>query len=504
MSRFFNKSILAATATAAISILISVIFILLFLSSSSSTTIHAAQPPSAWRGRRIYQLLTDRFAYANNANSSSHCGPNGTGTCNMNLYNGGTFQGIIDHLDYIANMGFDAIWISPIPRQYEGKYEGQYEAYHGYWQIDVTNNFSNVNPHYGTPQDLQNLIQACHAKNIWVMADFVLNHAGPIGTDYSLVTPLNESQYYHPDCAVNVYQCENTNTLDCRLAGLADFDQSNSFVSQTLLNYVKYLIDVGFDGLRLDTTMYVPNSFVKQATETSGTLVTGEVWSTWSCMENYISDGVTSTLNYQLFDVLRSVFLQKQSMRQLGTQWRQVKALPLGYLMTNFVDNHDNTRWLSMSGATTANFISAVGYSLFQMGIPIVYQGTEQFYKGEISDNTNRYPIWTSEFNQNSQMYLWLKNANNAFSEFSLNAIDTEELWQDDSMYCFARGPVLFCAANTEGTAQTRTIPNLPFKSGDTVCNWFNSQTECLSGASTMQITVGSDSMPILLYAKRN
>ena len=62
---------------------------------------HAASP-AEWRSRTIYQLLTDRF---NN--------PNG-GTCNLSNYCGGTWRGIIDRLDYIQSLGFDAIWISPV------------------------------------------------------------------------------------------------------------------------------------------------------------------------------------------------------------------------------------------------------------------------------------------------------------------------------------------------------------------------------------------------------
>ena len=67
----------------------------------------AHKSPEEWKTRTIYQLLTDRFARTDG--SSNYCG-------DLSKYCGGTYKGIIDNLDYITGMGFDAIWISPIPK----------------------------------------------------------------------------------------------------------------------------------------------------------------------------------------------------------------------------------------------------------------------------------------------------------------------------------------------------------------------------------------------------
>ncbi len=64
-------------------------------------------------------------------------------------------------------MGFDAIWISPIVENYR-------EGYHGYWAKDIYK----VDPHFGSEQDLKDLVNACHKRNIWVMLDIVANHMG--------------------------------------------------------------------------------------------------------------------------------------------------------------------------------------------------------------------------------------------------------------------------------------------------------------------------------------
>jgi alpha-amylase len=66
----------------------------------------AAADASAWRSRNIYFALTDRVARLNDA-STSPCS-------NLGNYCGGTFAGLQSKLDYIHNMGFDAIWITPV------------------------------------------------------------------------------------------------------------------------------------------------------------------------------------------------------------------------------------------------------------------------------------------------------------------------------------------------------------------------------------------------------
>ena len=60
----------------------------------------------------------------------------------------------------ISGVGANAIWISPIPEQTAN-------GYHGYWQKDI----SNLNPNFGTPSDLKDLVNECHSRGIWVMLD---------------------------------------------------------------------------------------------------------------------------------------------------------------------------------------------------------------------------------------------------------------------------------------------------------------------------------------------
>jgi alpha-amylase len=174
-----------------------------------------------WQGRRIYQIVTDRFG-----GSTQPCNPADE------VYCGGTFNGIREHLDYITGMGFNAIWISPVIVNTPG-------GYHGYWAKD----FFAVNPHFGTVGDLQALVAACHSRGVWVMIDVVINHVGPVGDDFSSISPFNSSSHYHTDCAVTQYVCNTEMVWECRLASLPDLNQANPYVMQQLTNYVEWLMD---------------------------------------------------------------------------------------------------------------------------------------------------------------------------------------------------------------------------------------------------------------------
>ena len=132
----------------------------------------SAATADQWRGRSIYQVLTDRFARTDGSTDA---------TCNTaeGKYCGGSFKGIQNHLDYIQGMGFDAIWISPITAQIEGK-TAYGEAYHGYWQQDLYS----INSHFGTSDDLKSLSKALHSRGM-VSSIHSSPHTSTITWDFS-------------------------------------------------------------------------------------------------------------------------------------------------------------------------------------------------------------------------------------------------------------------------------------------------------------------------------
>ena len=448
------------------------------LLATATTARHSAAEWAA--GRRIYQIMTDRFAVSA-ANSGPACP-------NVNDYCGGTFDGAAAHLDYITGMGFNAIWISPVPVNWK-------ESYHGYAATD----FFKINPHFGTPEQLKSFVQAAHAKGVWIMVDIVLNHVAPVGTDFSQISPFNESQYYHKDCPVTSYVCETEEIQHCRLLNLPDLNQDNAYTKQQLLKYVQWLMtEFEFDGIRADTVMYIKNSFWAEAQATANAYIAGEVYSDFSCNLNYARNGIDATLNYPLFFTVRKVYQSGQSMRTLGDAYRQQQQYPHPTWEANFIDNQDQDRWLSGNGYVPL-YQSALAHMYFSDGIPIVYYGTEQEMKGHVSTNENRRPLWPTGFNRNTTMYAFLAGLSAAHQHFQVWTHTYVERWRDDSIYCYMRGPLLVCTCNEGFKGQTRTVPDLPF-AGTTLCNWFN-HSDCMQGASTMTLTVPPGAHPRVWFA---
>lgn len=427
-----------------------------------------------WQGRRVYQIVTDRFAGTNAA-----CNPGD------DVYCGGTFNGITQQLDYIKGMGFNAIWISPVV-------VNTHLGYHGYWAA----RFDAVNPHFGTEADLLAMVNAAHSKGIWVMIDVVANHVGPVGNNFTGIFPFNESSHYHRECQVTEYQCNSNMVHKCRLADLPDLNQTVPFVKQQLIIYVQWLLNTfGFDGIRADTVMYIENSFWSDLSNAVNTYIVGEVWSDFNCNLEYAKHGVDATLNYPLFYTLRSVFQDANSMRNLGNYWRQQATLPQPNWEGNFIDNQDNSRFLNTSN-NDANYKSAIAHMFFTNGVPIIYYGTEQGFSGGISGNYCREPLWPTKYNTQTDMYWFLSQLNKLYDLVSPQQEQVEERWQDDTFYAFIRGPMMVATTN-DLSDQTRTIPNLPF-ANMTVVNWLN-PSQTWQGSDTMTITIPANQSPLIL-----
>src|SRR5690606_20496691 len=96
---------------------------------------------------------------------------------------GGTLRGVIDHLDYIAGMGFTAIWLNPFFPD---------DTHHGYHATD----YFTVNPRLGTIDDMRELVDKAHERGIRLLLDFVANHWGSKHGSFQEARGNRLSPYY--------------------------------------------------------------------------------------------------------------------------------------------------------------------------------------------------------------------------------------------------------------------------------------------------------------------
>lgn len=423
-----------------------------------------------WKSRTIYQVLTDRFARSDGSTSACQ---------NLSNYCGGSYRGLINNLDYIQGMGFDAIWISPIVDNTDG-------GYHGYW----ARNWDQLNANFGSDQDFRDFVAACHSRGIWVMVDIVMNHVGPVGNDFSSIHPFNSPDHYHSYCEIDGGDFDGGNQWkveNCRLAGLPDLNQENQWVREQLLSWVERIRDnYQIDGFRLDTACEVSKDFWDELTARAGVYIVGEAF---SGNVGYVADyqnHLPALLNYPMYFTIKSVFKDSNSMYQIKSrleqdlpQFRDMDALGV------FVDNHDNPRFLNNDGRQN-RFKSALTLAMFFRGIAIMYYGSEQGYGGG-ADPANREQLWTN-LDTGSELYGFVRASVQARKRNQVWNQPQLEKWVDDNFYGFARGNLLVLTINTDYD-QTRSIP-VGWGEGSRLCNIYD-PSDCVQvQGGKMNVTV--------------
>ncbi|WP_330340471.1 pullulanase-type alpha-1,6-glucosidase [Streptomyces sp. NBC_00557] len=146
----------------------------------------AAQPARHDDTReQFYFVMPDRFANGDTSNDRGGLTGSRLSTgydpTDKGFYQGGDLKGLTKKLDYIKGLGTTAIWMAPIfkNRPVQGAGANASAGYHGYWITD----FTQVDPHFGTNQDLKNLISKAHAKGMKVFFDVITNHTADVVAD---------------------------------------------------------------------------------------------------------------------------------------------------------------------------------------------------------------------------------------------------------------------------------------------------------------------------------
>jgi glycosidase len=134
--------------------------------------------PSHWRDQIFYQLLPDRFSdgredtrplFDPNHPDQFTAPDKATWMTAGNRFVGGTLKGAQSKLDYLQGLGVTTLWINPPWRQ-----RTELQTYHGYG----IQNYLDIDPRFGTRQDLRDLVDAAHDRGIYVILDVIYNHSG--------------------------------------------------------------------------------------------------------------------------------------------------------------------------------------------------------------------------------------------------------------------------------------------------------------------------------------
>lgn len=435
------------------------IIITILIFSLTISKIKSARSTEEWKSRTIYQVLTDRFARTDSSTHPCH---------ELHRYCGGTWKGLQNQLNYIQEMGFDAIWISPIVENYQ-------DSYHGYHAT----NFYSLNPEFGTEAEFKSLVEAMHDRNMWIMVDVVANHVGPVDMDFSRIVPFNSPQHYHQKCQIDNWNDPN-NVEQCRLANLPDLNQDDQYVRSTLINWIRNLVQTyDIDGIRIDTIPEVKRDFWYHFTQAAGCYAVGEAFNGSIDYVASYQGSLPALLNYPTYYLIRDIWINGVSMTQIRNIINEERSkFHDTTVLGVFTDNHDNRRFLHEKN-DLVSYKSALAFSLFVEGIPIVYYGSEQAFSGG-DDPFNREPLWEVDFAR-SEMFEYVKFLVNVRKQNQIWNYQQIERFVNNDLYCFSRGQVVIAMTNRTNRVEA-FVNNLPesYKPGVVVCNLFYPAADCL------------------------
>ncbi len=399
----------------------------------------ASQPPvraadyygtlEPFASEAVYFVLTDRFVNGDPGNDHRDQGgarrtfdiplPPCDGVAGNIGYLGGDFRGLLDNAGYIRDLGFTAVWLTPIVDNPDEAFSGGDEVscssflsdrgktgYHGYWGV----NFFELDEHLPSPGlDFAGLTGGLRAHGLKTVLDVVGNHGSP---GYTMTAPqpkfgqvfgrdgelLADHQNLPPprlDPANNPLHRFYNTAPD--LAQLADLDPDNPEVMDYLVEAYLHWIGQGVDALRIDTIRHQPLAFWKTFADRvrarhPGMYMFGEAFDEKA--ENIApftlpENGGISVLDFPMKAAMAEVFGRPRAgfERMADALYLEDGPYANPYELAIFYDNHDMPRL----DADDAGFIDAHHWLFTARGIPVVYYGSETgFMRGRGEHAGNR------------------------------------------------------------------------------------------------------------------
>ena len=352
----------------------------------------------------IYLIMPDRFSNGDKSNDIVK-GMRETTLNRDSMYyrHGGDLQGIINHLDYLKDLGITAIWNTP-----ELENDMAQASYHGY---AVTDHYK-IDPRYGTNELYKRFVGESHRKGLKVIKDVVHNH---VGTEHWFIKDMPMRDWVHQwekhtqttykdQAVMDPYasQADRKRMLDgWFVPSMPDLNQSNPYVQNYLnQNHIWWIEYAGIDGLRLDTYPYNEPSYMadwakKLKAEFPTLSIFGETLVNGVVNQAFFTQGSTVNKNFNtelpgitdvqikdaIFETLNGKFEWTTGVNRLYSVLANDFIYQDPYRNVIFMDNHDMSRYYSIIGENFAKYKSGLTLLLTTRGIPQVYYGTELLMK---------------------------------------------------------------------------------------------------------------------------
>lgn len=351
----------------------------------------------------MYLIMPDRFANGNTKNDSHNEMSEKADRSKAGGRHGGDIQGVIDHLDYLKDLGVTALWSTPLLEDNEPVY-----SYHTYAQSDLYS----IDPRYGTNEDYKRLASEMHALDMKLIMDYVTNHWG---SKHWMMQDLPTKDWIHQwqegfrrsNYRMTTQFDTNATMVDTKgcMNGwfdttMPDMNQSNpllrNYITQNAIWWIEY---ADLDGFRVDTYSYNDKEGIAAWTkaimdEYPNFNIVGEVWmhdqaqmaywqkdSKIGAIDNFNSH-LPSVMDFTLHDAIMTMFNEDENSWDKG-MIRAYENFTNDFLYPDinnillFAGNHDTNRINEIYQSDINKYKMAMTLIFTTRGIPQIYYGDE-------------------------------------------------------------------------------------------------------------------------------
>ncbi len=356
----------------------------------------------------IYLITPDRFANGNPSNDSTEDTLEKVNRKDENGRHGGDLKGILDHFDYIKDLGVTTLWLNPFLENDQPAY-----SYHGYGISD----FYKTDSRFGTNNDFMALVDKSHKNGMKVIMDQVFNHCGSGHwwlNDLPSKNWLNQWGTFTRSNFNNITSSDpHASTSDYNLltkgwfdTNLPDLNLENKYLETYMIqNSIWWVEYAALDGIRMDTYAYpnqgamarwmqaltkeYPNFFMVAETwaERASYL---SYWNNEMANRNGYVSNVNSVSDYPLYYSIIKAFEEDGDIHEL------YETLAEDFIYGNpnnnkvFNGNHDVDRLLALLGENVDKLKLSMAFVLTTRGIPQIYYGDEILMKNKRPDGRVR------------------------------------------------------------------------------------------------------------------
>ena len=356
----------------------------------------------------MYLITPDRFANGNPKNDSTEDTFEKANRSDLDGRHGGDLQGVINHLDYLQELGITTLWLNPFLENDQPKY-----SYHGYGISD----FYKTDSRFGTNTDFVNLVDLCHQNGLKVIMDQVFNHCGSGHwwmNDLPSKDWLNQWDTYTQSNFTNIAASDpHVSQSDYNLftkgwfdTNLPDLNLENQFLATYLIqNSIWWIEYAQLDGIRMDTYPYPDKKVMANWVETINIeypkfYIVAETWEKKASSLSYWNKGgvnndgynspVNSVCDYPLYYAILEAFGEKENTYKLYETLAEDFVYGDAYNNKIFNGNHDVARLFTLLNENIDKQKLSMAFILTTRGIPQLYYGDELLFNGDKPDGQLR------------------------------------------------------------------------------------------------------------------